>query len=49
MLREDKGGTYGAGVGASCTHIPYSHYQFTVSFGSAPERTEELVQGGVRA
>ena len=42
VLREDKSGTYGAGVGASCSHIPYSHYQFTVSFGSAPERTDEL-------
>ena len=42
VLREDKSGTYGAGVGASCSHIPYPHYQVTVSFGSAPERTDEL-------
>jgi zinc protease len=42
VLREDKSGTYGASVGASCSHIPYPHYQVTVSFGSAPERTDEL-------
>ena len=44
VLREDKGGTYGAGVNADCSHIPYPHYQFTVSFGSAPERTDELTR-----
>jgi zinc protease len=44
VLREDKGGTYGAGVGANCSHIPYPNYRVQVSFGSAPERTEELVK-----
>jgi zinc protease len=44
VLREDKSGTYGAGVGANCSHIPYSNYRVTVSFGSAPERTEELTK-----
>jgi zinc protease len=44
VLREDKGGTYGAGVSASCSNIPYSNYRVTVSFGSAPERTEELTK-----
>jgi zinc protease len=44
VLREDKGGTYGAGVGANCSHIPYPNYRVNVSFGSAPERTEELVK-----
>ncbi len=43
VLREDKGGTYGVGVSASCNHIPYERYQVTVSFGSAPERRDELV------
>ncbi len=42
VLREDKGGTYGVGVGAFCSHLPYEHYQLTVSFGSAPERVNEL-------
>jgi zinc protease len=44
VLREDKGGTYGAGVSANCTHVPYSNYRVTVSFGSAPERTDELTK-----
>jgi zinc protease len=42
-LREDKGGTYGVGVGASCRHLPTDHYEISVSFGSAPERVNELV------
>ncbi|MDA1080116.1 MAG: insulinase family protein [Gemmatimonadetes bacterium] len=43
VLREDKSGTYGVGVSASCNSIPYSRYSVSVSFGSAPERREELV------
>lgn len=42
-LREDKGGTYGVGVSASGNSIPYQRYDVTFSFGSAPERVEELV------
>ena len=41
-LREDKGGTYGVSVSASCDHIPFERYGLTISFGSAPERVEEL-------
>jgi zinc protease len=43
VLREDKGGTYGVGVGASCNHIPYERYRVMISFGSAPERRDELM------
>ncbi len=43
VLREDRGGTYGVGVSASCSHIPYSRYRVTISFGSAPERRGELI------
>jgi len=43
VLREEKGGTYGANAGGSCSNIPYDHYSFTVDFGSAPERVDELV------
>lgn len=43
VLREDKGGTYGVGVSASCNHIPYERARVDISFGSAPERVEELV------
>jgi zinc protease len=41
-LREDKGGTYGVGVGAFGSWIPYQRYSVSFSFGSAPERVEEL-------
>ncbi|MES2180080.1 MAG: insulinase family protein [Gemmatimonadota bacterium] len=43
-LREDKGGTYGVNVGANCRHIPTEAYEIGVSFGSAPERVEELTK-----
>lgn len=42
-LREDKGGTYGVGVDAQCRHIPTDRYEVNVTFGSAPERVDELV------
>lgn len=41
-LREDKSGTYGVGVGASASWIPYQRYNISFTFGSAPERVEEL-------
>lgn len=43
VLREDKGGTYGVGVSASCNNIPYERSRVDISFGSAPERVDELV------
>jgi zinc protease len=42
-LREDKGGTYGVSVGGSCHNIPTERYEFDITFGSAPERVNELV------
>ena len=42
-LREDKGGTYGVNVSAHCSAQPTQRASFSVSFGSAPERTDELV------
>ncbi len=42
LLREDLGGTYGVGVGSSLTYRPDEEYGVTISFGSAPERAEEL-------
>lgn len=42
-LREDLGGTYGVGVSGSVERDPYARYSFVVSFGSAPERVDELV------
>jgi len=41
-LREDKSGTYGVGVSASGSWIPFRHYSISLTFGSAPERVEEL-------
>ena len=43
VLREDKGGTYGVGVDGGCSHIPYERARVTISWGSAPERRDELV------
>ena len=42
VLREDLGGTYSVGVRASLSHWPEERYQLRVSFGSDPERAEEL-------
>ncbi len=41
-LREEKSGTYGVGVSAEGSWIPYKRYEVSFSFGSAPERVEEL-------
>ncbi|MBM4193052.1 MAG: insulinase family protein, partial [Gemmatimonadetes bacterium] len=43
VLREDRSGTYGVGVSSICSNIPYQRYRITVSFGSAPERRDELL------
>ena len=42
VLREDLGGTYGVGVGASPSRLPTGSYRLTVGFGCDPERVEEL-------
>ncbi len=42
VLREDLGATYGVGVGASPSKIPREEYEFSISFGTAPERLEEM-------
>jgi len=41
-LRENMGGTYGVSVSPSATRDPYPSYRFTIGFGSAPERLEDL-------
>ncbi len=43
-LREDKSGTYSIGVYARLRHYPRERYSFGISFGSAPERVEELTK-----
>ncbi len=44
VLREDLGGTYGVGVSGAVSRIPDEEYSFRISFGSAPERVEELTE-----
>lgn len=41
-LREDLGGTYSVSVSGGVARDPYPRYSLTVSFGSAPERVDEL-------
>ena len=43
-LREDLGGTYGVSVSAGYSKIPLQEYSISISFGSAPERADALVQ-----
>jgi zinc protease len=43
-LREEKGGTYGVSVSGSPWQYPLPEYRFTISFGCAPDRVEELTK-----
>lgn len=42
-VREEKGGTYGVGVGATAVRYPLSEYRITINFGCDPARVDELV------
>ena len=42
VLREELGGTYDVSVGQSSERDPHPEFQFTVDFGSAPERADSL-------
>ena len=42
-LREDLGGTYSVSVSPSYAEYPREEYEISVSFGSAPDRVDELV------
>ena len=42
-VREELGGTYSIGVGPGFSWRPEERYQMTISFGSDPERADELV------
>jgi len=41
-LRENLGGTYGVSVGASAAREPVPAFSFSIGFGSAPERLDDL-------
>jgi zinc protease len=43
-LRETLGGTYGVDVRGSAAGKPVPRYQFSIGFGSDPERVDELVE-----
>ena len=43
VLREELGGTYSVGVSAGLSWRPEGAYRLTISFGSDPERVEELI------
>jgi zinc protease len=44
VLREDKGGVYGVGVGGFLTRAPHQERSVTISFGCDPARVDELVK-----
>ncbi len=43
-LREALGGTYGVSIDAAASRIPWPRYSVRISFGSAPERADELTR-----
>lgn len=46
-LREEKGGTYGVSASGSVQRYPVPQYSLTISFGCAPDRVDELVNGAL--
>ena len=44
VLREDLGGTYGVWISSSGARYPDEEYRISITFGSDPERVEELTQ-----
>lgn len=44
LIREELGGTYGVGVSGNYEKYPEAAYSVQISFGSDPERVEELIE-----
>jgi len=44
VLREDKGGVYGVGVGGAISRAAHQERSFSISFGCDPARVDELVK-----
>ncbi len=44
VLREDLGGTYGVWVSSNSSRYPDEEYRISISFGSDPDRVDELTQ-----
>ena len=43
-LREELGGTYGVSVNDGAAKFPKPEYSISIQFGSAPDRTEDLIK-----
>jgi zinc protease len=48
VLREDLGGVYGVGVSGGVSDRPRGRFSFSIGFGCAPERVDELVAATLR-
>ncbi|MBL1219698.1 insulinase family protein [Chryseobacterium sp. L7] len=46
-LREDESGIYGGGARGNMSRIPYSTYNFSISFPCGPENAEKLTKSAV--
>ncbi|MEH6538056.1 MAG: insulinase family protein [Psychroserpens sp.] len=46
-LREEEGGVYGAGARGSISKLPYSQFNFSISFPCAPENAEKLAAASI--
>ena len=44
VIREELGGTYGISASASYYKLPKPEYSISINFGSAPERTDDLIK-----
>jgi zinc protease len=44
ILREDLGGTYSVSASAGYSKFPRQEYNFTIDFGSSPDRADELMK-----
>lgn len=46
-LREDESGIYGGGARGSMSKVPYSGYNFSISFPCGPENAEKLTKSAI--
>ncbi|KQT23983.1 peptidase M16 [Chryseobacterium sp. Leaf405] len=46
-LREDESGIYGGGARGSMNKVPYSTYNFSISFPCGPENTDKLTKSAI--
>ncbi|WP_238555001.1 insulinase family protein [Chryseobacterium sp. P1-3] len=46
-LREDESGIYGGGARGGMSKVPYSNYNFSISFPCGPENAEKLTKSAI--